>query len=158
MLILFDNPTLTIVSLVAWGIVIALGLIIEVETTELVAIWFSAGAIPALICSAFETPIYVQLLVFAVVSLVLILITRPLVKKFNIKNTIPTNTDKLIGMIGRVVKEVSINEKGTIYVNYLEWAAITKSTRILKVGEDVVIKEIIGNKLSVEPIEEIEIK
>ena len=61
-------------------------------------------------------------------------------------------------MIGRVVKEVSINEKGTIYVNYLEWTAITKSTRILKVGEDVVIKEIIGNKLLVEPIEEIEIK
>lgn len=158
MLILFENPTITIVSLVVWGLVIALGLIIEVETTELVAIWFSAAAIPALICSAFDTPIYIQLLVFAIVSLVLILITRPLVKKFNIKNTIPTNTDKLIGMVGKVVKEISLNEKGTIYVNYLEWTAITKTNRTLKVGEEVVIKEIIGNKLLVEPIEEIEIK
>lgn len=157
-MILFDNVPLSVFSLIFWGVVIVLTLIIEAETTELVAIWFSVGGIPALICAVFETPIYIQILVFSVVSLVLVFLTRPLVKKFNLKNTIPTNADRLIGMVAKVTKEIPVGGKGAVIVAYEEWSAISNISQVIEVEQNVLIKEIVGNKLLVEPIQEIEIK
>lgn len=157
-MLLFDNVPLSVVSIVVWGITIIVTLIVEAETAELVSIWFTVGAISALICAVCETPIYIQALVFSLVSVILIILTRPLVKKFNLKNTIPTNSDKLIGMTGVVTKEIPVDGKGEIKVSYQDWSAISNTKKLIPVGSEVVIKEITGNKLVVEPIEEIEIK
>jgi len=157
-MLLFDNVPLSVISIVIWGLIIIVSLIVEAETAELVAIWFTVGAIPALVCAVFETPIYIQALVFSGVSVILIFLTRPLVKKFNIKNTIPTNSDKLIGMVGVVKREIPVGGKGEIIVSYQTWSAISNTTKVIEEGSEVVIKEIVGNKLVVEPVEEIDIK
>ncbi len=140
-----------------WGAIIILALIAEAQTTELIAIWFGVGAIPSLVCAIFEVPVGLQILIFAVVSVVLVLCTRPLVKKFNQKATIPTNADKMIGMVGKVTKAIEPDGKGEIKVNFQLWTAITKGTKEIEVGSEVVIKEIIGNKLLVEQVEEIKL-
>lgn len=156
--ILFNNPTTSIVLIVVWSVIIIASLIVEAETSELVAIWFGVGAIPALVCAVFETKAYIQLIVFAAVTIILIMATRPLVKKFNQKNTIPTNVDKLIGMIGKVTQDIVPNSRGEVVVNYQTWTAITNQNETITTNEEVTIKEIVGNKLVVEKIKEVEIK
>ncbi len=158
MQILFSNAPLAIITIVFWAVVIILSLIVEFETAELVSIWFGVGAMPALICAIFEVNLGIQIAVFAVVSVFSVLVTRPLVKKFNKKNTIPTNSDRLIGMTGVVVGEIPSEGKGKVKINYQEWSAITNMHTQIPMGTEIVVTEIIGNKLVVEPVKEIEVK
>lgn len=156
--VLFSNPTTSIILIVVWSVIIIASLVVEAETSELVAIWFGVGAIPALVCAIFDTKAYIQLIVFAVVSILLIAATRPLVKRFNQKNTIPTNADKLIGMVGKVSQDIVPNSRGEVVVNFQTWTAITNQSETINKDEEVTIKEIVGNKLVVEKIKEVEIK
>lgn len=153
----FQNPTVSIISIVVWAIIIIISLVLEAETAELIAIWFGVGAIPALVCAIADVDIAIQIIVFAVVTVVLILCTRPLVKKFNQKATIPTNVDKLIGMVGKVTKEIPIDGKGEVKVNYQSWTAITNGSKPIEFGAEIVVKEINGNKLVVELVEEFDV-
>lgn len=145
----------SIIAIVVWGVVIVVSLIAEFNTADLTAIWFCVGAIPSLICAIFEVGIGIQILVFGVLSVILVLATRPLVKKFNKRETIATNVDKIIGMVGKVVKTIEPDEKGEVKVNYQLWTAISSSSVAIEEGSDVVVKEVVGNKLVVEKIEEI---
>lgn len=154
---LFNNTPIAITAIVFWAVVIIVSIIVEVETAELVSIWFGIGAIPSLILAIFEQNIGIQFAVFAVVSVILILLTKPLVKRFNQKNTIPTNSDRLIGMTAKVLKEIPIDGKGLIKIDYQEWSAISKTNTVIPVDTEVVVVEITGNKLVVEPVTEIEV-
>lgn len=145
----------SIVAIVVWGIIIVVSLIAEFETSDLTAIWFGVAALPALICAIFEVGLGIQVLVFGVLSVILVLATRPLVRKFNKRETIATNSDKIIGMIGKVTKCIEPDGKGEVKVNYQTWTAITSGSVSIEEGSDVVIKEIVGNKLVVEKVEEI---
>lgn len=147
--------TMSIIYIVVWGIIIVISLIAEFNSTDLTAIWFGVGAIPALICAIFNVSLAIQVLIFAVVSVALVLCTRPLVKKFNQRETIPTNSDKMIGMVGKVTRNIDPDGKGEVKVNFQLWTAISESETTIEVGSEVVVKEIIGNKLLVEKVGEI---
>ena len=67
-----------------------------------------------------------------------VIATRPLLKKFNNNEDIPTNVDKLIGMIAVVVKPILIDEKGEVKVNYQKWSAICKTGYNLQEGQKVI--------------------
>ena len=58
-------------------------------------------------------------------------------------------------MIGKVTKCIEPDGKGEVKVNYQTWTAITSGSASIEEGSDVVIKEIVGNKLVVEKVEEI---
>ena len=64
-----------------WLGVIVVMAIIEGVTTQMVSIWFVFGALVAFIVSLFGVALPIQLIVFAAVSTVMLVITRPLVKK-----------------------------------------------------------------------------
>lgn len=147
--------TTSIIAIVVWGIIIVVSLVAEFNTTDLTAVWFAVGAIPSLICAVFGVGLAIQLIVFAVLSVILVLATRPLVKKFNKRETIATNADRIIGMIGKVTEEIEPERKGVVKVNYQLWTAISKNNVHIEKNVDVVIVEIEGNKLVVEKIEEI---
>ncbi len=151
------GATKTIV-IILWTIIIVGTIIIELQTSDLVSCWFGLAGIICLILSFCSVDIVIQLVVFAVLSTGLVIATRPLLKKFNNNEDIPTNVDKLIGMIGVVTKEILVGEKGEVKVNYQKWSAVCKTGYSFEEGQKVVIKEIDGNKLVVDIIEEIEIK
>lgn len=158
MVTLFNNNTLAIISIVFWAIVIVLSLIVEAQTSDLVSVWFGVGAIPSLVCAVFEVHISIQILLFAIISGLLVLITRPLVKNFNRKNTIPTNSDRLIGMIATVIEAIPCDGKGKVKIEFQEWSAISATHSLIEAGTQVVVKEIRGNKLVVEIVTDSEIK
>lgn len=148
----------TVVMVVVWIAVVAIGIIVEAQTSELVSIWFAVAGAVAVVCALAGLSIPVQVAVFAGLTLLLVICTRPLVKKLTKNTEVKTNADKLIGMIGTITKGIEPDDRGSVKVEYQEWTAISKNNQPISEGTKVVVKEIIGNKLVVECIKEIEIK
>lgn len=125
----------------------------EAFTSQLVSIWFVFGAISAAITSVFTQSVPVQSAVFLVVSLIALLITRPLVKRFKAKNTVTTtNADRLIGKVGVLLSEIKDTQSvGQVKVEGATWSA---KSDIAPISKDTKVKvlAIEGVKLIVEPI------
>lgn len=151
-----STPQVTM--LIIWIIVVVLGIIIEESTSSLVSIWFSISAGIALVFAIADFSVYIQLAVFAALSLVLIVATRPFVKKMMLNTEVRTNVDKLYGMVGIVKKTIEPDDKGVVKVDFQEWTAISFNNKLIEENTKVVIKGIVGNKLIVDVVEEIEIK
>ena len=64
-----------------WLIALAVLLVIEIITLGLTTIWFAGGALVAFVLALFNVPLLVQITVFLVVSILLLLFTRPVVEK-----------------------------------------------------------------------------
>ncbi len=122
-------------------------LLIELVTVDLVSIWFALGALAALITTFITESILIQTIVFIFVSIIALLVTRPLMKKFKINGFEPTNTDRVIGKVAEVTKEIKPNSYGEVVVFGNEWMAVSKEK--IAVGEKVVIEKIDGAKLIV---------
>ena len=108
---------------IVWSVVIALGLLIEIFTFELVSIWFSAGAIVALILQISGVELVWQLVAFFAISIVCIACTRPLFKRILAKSEGHTNLDVIVGEQYKVIKAITKEENGTIKINGVIWNA-----------------------------------
>lgn len=135
-----------------WAVIFILTLIIELETADLTTIWFCVASLIALICSIFSMNPFYQVIVFVASSFVLILATRPLTKKMMNKEIIHTNTDKLIGMIALVTKQITDGEIGEVKVDNNLWRAISIDGTTIEENEKVIIKSLSGNKVIVSKI------
>ena len=138
---------------IIWLGILAVLLVIEGLTTALTTIWFAGGALAAAITSGFGMGIVAQLLLFFCVSLVLLFFTRPAAMKLMNKNTEKTNVDSLLGKTAVVIQKVSnLEQTGQVRINDIEWMARTSDDNIIiPVGTVVVIKEVHGVRLIVEP-------
>ncbi len=125
----------------------------EASTTQLVSIWFVVGAISAAVTTIFTDSIPIQSAVFLIVSLVALLVTRPLVRKFRKKTKIEsTNADRLIGKTGVVISEIpDRNSVGQVKVLGEIWSAVSDVK--LKKDTNVTVTAIEGVKLIVIPLE-----
>lgn len=138
-----------------WVALIVVFLIIEALTVQLVTIWFAAGAGGALVANMLHAPEWLQWVVFIVVSVVLLLATRPLVKKFVKKRVQPTNADRNVGREGIVIEAIdNIAAKGQVEVSGEVWTARSKDDVSIPEGQQVVIHSIEGVKLIVSAKEE----
>lgn len=137
------------IMLVVWGVFILATVVIELETADLVTIWFTIGGIGALIAALCKVDPLFQLAIFTGISLVLVLTTRPLTKKMMQKDIIKTNADRVVGMIGVVTKEFHANEIGEVKVDNNLWRATNLTDSSFAVGEKVSIEAISGTKLIV---------
>jgi membrane protein implicated in regulation of membrane protease activity len=125
-----------------WLISMVILLIIEGVVPGLVSIWFAAGALVALVVSLLGAPLWLQFTVFLVASLALLVLTRPLAKKYVNARTTPTNADRVIGQ-ECVVKEEIDNLRGTgaVMVDGKVWTA-RMDKRDGKAPEGAVVKAV----------------
>lgn len=144
--------TIQIIMISVWVFVLIATVLLEFESPELISIWFSVGAIVALLMAAFNVHFLWQIGAFVVVSMILILLTRPLSKRFMSREIIKTNVSSLIGQQGTILKEVSLNQRGEVQVQTRIWTAFTTENITILEGDLVRIVDIEGNKLLVEPI------
>lgn len=149
--------TFDIAMVVVWSLIAIAALVIEFETANLVSIWFVAGGIAGIVCALFKVDIWLQIVVFVLVSGVFIIGTRPFVKKISDNQTILTNADRLVGKVAVVTKDIANGEKGEIRVEFQNWVAVAIDNQTFNVGDKVVITEIVGNKMVVTKVEEVEI-
>jgi len=138
-----------------WLILIAIFLVIEIITLGVTTVWFACGAFVAFIVSLFFDNIIAEFIVFLIVSIAMLVFTKPIVvKKFNLKKE-KTNYDRVLGMVGNVMKTISnLDATGKVIVSGQEWTARSVNDTKIEKGSKVLIKEIVGVKLIVEKIEE----
>lgn len=134
-----------------WLIALIAFVVIEIATMGLTTIWFAGGALVALVLAMFNTSIYVQLGAFLVISIILLVGTRPLAVKFFNQKREKTNVDSMIGKQAIVVAEIdNLREEGQVILNGMEWSARAyEEGKIIPTGAVVEVKEIRGVKLMV---------
>ncbi len=135
---------------IVWTIVLIAALIVEGATFALVAIWFAAGALGALIAAGLGTPLVVQLIVFTVLAAVMLIFTRPLLKKLFPNKFIPTNSELEIGKTAVVIEAIdNASGKGRVKLGGVNWAAVSENGEYFAEDEVVVVKEIRSAKVVV---------
>jgi len=143
-------------DMIGWlaAFVILIG--IEAATMALTTIWFAGGAVFAFFAAVLGCSIHVQLVVFLVVSFLLLILTRPLAIRFVNRETVKTNVDGLIGRKAKVIAKIDNNEpSGAAVIDGQEWTARSADDAVtIPVGTHVVIREVRGVKLIVEPVSE----
>ncbi|MBQ7077059.1 MAG: NfeD family protein [Lachnospiraceae bacterium] len=136
---------------ILWLVALIVLLIVEFLTMGLTTIWFAGGALIALIAALCGAPLWLQIVLFIVVSIVLLLVTRPIAMKYWNKDRIKTNAESLIGQTALVTEEIdNLKAKGVVTVNGNEWTARSADNRLISKDAVVIIKEIQGVKLLVE--------
>ncbi len=134
-----------------WLALLVLFIITEIATVQLTTVWFAGGALISMLLAAFGVKsITVQVIVFLAVSIVLLVATRPLVKKHINKKSLPTNADRSIGQSAVVTEEINnLEGKGAAKVNGVEWTARSENGDIIPAGATVTVIRIDGVKLIV---------
>lgn len=134
-----------------WLIVLAVLLVFEAATVGLTTIWFAGGALVASIISWAGGAAYVQWIAFLLVSLILLIFTRPLAVKYMNRGVTRTNVDSLIGKKAVVIQEINnLRQTGQVRINDIEWMARTASDEeIIPEGSVVEIEAVRGVKLIV---------
>lgn len=135
-----------------WLLLFVVLIIIELLTVNLTTIWFAFGSLVSYILSFFVSDIMIQTIIFLVSSIILLIFTRPIVKKFLLNKEVKTNADRLIGKTCVVTKEITRNEIGEVKVAGQYWSA--KANKKIKAGSEAKILSIEGVKLIVKEKEE----
>ena len=131
------------------GAVILFG-VVEALTVGIVSIWFSIGALAALIAAALHAAPWLQITVFLAVSAAALIITRPLIKKKILLRTTPTNTDMLIGEKGTVDETIdNLAGTGSVKISGKIWSAKSENGDTIPSGSTVTAVRIEGVKLIV---------
>ena len=129
--------------------------VIEAVTVNLVTVWFAAGSLAAMVVSFFTDSFLICFAVFVLVSLLLLLLTRPALKKYVDGKTVATNLDRVVGMRGYVTREITQNEPGEVKADGKLWSAVCEEE--LPEGTQVDILRIDGVKLVVRRHKESEV-
>lgn len=133
--------------------------ILEAATTTLVSMWFIGGSLAAMISALCGANIWLQFLLFFAVSALLLVALRPLAKKYLLPRTQATNARGNIGKRAVVTEQIdTLNGKGAVKIDGVEWSARTRSEAPIAVGAVVRITDIVGAKVCVEPVKEEEEK
>ena len=109
---------------IAWIAILIVMLVIEIVTTGLATIWFCGGAAVALAVSAAGGPLWLQILLFAAVSVILLVVTRPIAMKHLNARTVATNADSLVGEEAVVTEPIdNISSTGAVQIHGQLWTA-----------------------------------
>ena len=138
-----------------WLIIFAILIVIELATMGLTTIWFAGGAIIAAICALIGGPVWLQVVLFILVSVVLLFFTRPIAVKYFNKNRFRSNVESMIGKQGIVIGEIdNLQGIGQVRVGSMEWSARSLNGNVIKPGSVVVVENVEGVKLIVREQEE----
>lgn len=124
-------------------------LIIEILSTTFFLMWLGAAALLTALLSIWVEPTWIQWTFFAVSSLVLLVITRPMARRIHDKTVTPSNVDRLVGEKGIVLEAIDpLANTGRVRVHSEEWRARSES-RVVQ-GAQVTILRVEGTTLWVE--------
>ena len=135
-----------------WLIIAGIFFVMEMMTVGFLVFWFGIGALFTALISIFTDSIIIQTAVFVISSTLLLFLTKPLVKKLSHGSKVQTNAYSIIGKTGIVTKQITGTKIGQVKVGSEIWSA--KSSSEIPEGSEVIIKEIDGVKVIVEPVTE----
>ena len=109
---------------VIWVVAAVVLVIVEATTTAFVAIYFGFAALVTAIAAVVGLPVALQLVIFGVVSVGSMVLTRPALRQAAGRTTgIRTGVDAMQGRIGVVVRPIAELEPGQVKVGGETWTA-----------------------------------
>lgn len=138
-------------DVIMWLIALIIFIVIEAVTVTLVSVWFAGGSLVGMLAAALHAPLWLQVVLFLVVSLVLLFYTRPFAMKHFNKDREKTNVSGIIGKQGIVTNEINnLHGEGQVTVGGQEWSARNiVDGEVIPEGSIVTVEEIKGVKLMV---------
>ena len=131
-------------------IIIAIAL--EAATAQLISIWFAGGGLAGLIAHFLHAPFWLQVIAAAVATLILLLATRPLVRRFLRGKETRTNAGRVVGRTAVVTEPIdNVLAKGRVSVLGSDWTARSLDGGAIPAGAQVRVERIEGVKLIVSP-------
>ena len=138
-----------------WLVALIVFAIVEALTMGLASIWFCAGALVALIAGACGAPLWLQLLLFFVVSAACMALVRPIAKRRFAPRRVRTNADRVLDTVAVVTETIdNIAATGAVQAGGIIWTARSESGAVLHSGSRVRVLRIEGVKLFVAPLPE----
>lgn len=141
-------------EVIFWLVLLIICIGIEVATLGLTTIWFAGGALTAIFAAVVGAPIWLQAIIFILVSLVLLFFTRPIAVKYFNKDRVKTNVESMVGRQAIVISEIdNLQGIGQVTVAGQEWSARSADEQVkIAVGAVVAVVAVNGVKLIVRDI------
>ncbi len=136
-----------------WLGLVILFLIAEGATVSLVSLWFAAGAVVAMFAALLGAGAWLQTGLFLVVSGALLLMLRPIVRRYLVPKITPTNVDSLVGATGLVTEAIdNVTASGQVKLGAMEWTARSTTGENISQGTLIRVDRIEGVKVYVTPV------
>ena len=139
---------------IVWTVLMVGFLVVEAACPfHLVSIWFAAGSFVAMIAGYLGAAVWLQILLFLVVSCSLVAMLWPFIKKFLNPKLEKTNIDSVIGSEGVVTAEINNTlSAGQVKLGAMEWTARSTDGEIIEPGTVIRVDRIEGVKAFVSPL------
>ena len=135
---------------IMWLVLLILFLVAEGATAAVTTIWFAIGAIVAMFAAIFGAEIWLQAVLFAVVSVICLLSLRPVLKKYLEPKKVKTNIDAIIGKQGVVLERIdNLNGAGKVKIDGMEWTARSATGETIEKDTVIIVEKIEGVKVFV---------
>lgn len=140
---------------IIWIVIMVIGVLVEVIVSgSLISIWFSFGALFAIVAHNIYANTVLEIVVFLVLSLLMLLAFKPFVVRYLQKDSQPTNLDRYYGHPFRLQKAITAEDPGEIIIEGVTWRVISADNTECRINTLVKIVGIDGNKYVVEKCEE----
>lgn len=139
---------------ILWLALMVVFLVTEAATVTMVSLWFAAGSLAALAASLLHAPVWLQVVLFLVVSALLLAALRPMARKHFTPKLSKTNVDAVVGSRGYVTADIdNVSATGTVKLGAMEWTARSTAGCAIPKGTLVQVDKIEGVKAFVTPVE-----
>lgn len=140
---------------IVWLVLMLVFLIAEGATAAMVSLWFVLGSLAALITSLLGGEVWLQFVVFFLVSAVSLALLRPLTRKFVNPRITSTNVNALPGTKGLVSEAIdNVRGQGQVKLSGVVWTARSSDGQPIPEGALVRVDRIEGVKAFVSPVRE----
>ena len=139
---------------ILWLILMVVFLAAEAATVTMVSLWFAAGALVAMLVSLASGAPWLQITAFLVVSVLLLIALRPMVRKFVTPKLTATNIDSVIGSTGLVTAAIdNVTAAGQVKLGAMYWTARSTTGEPIPEGAMVRVDRIEGVKAFVTAVQ-----
>lgn len=134
-----------------WTVVALIFFILEISTASFFFLWIGAGALITVVVSLFAVPATVEYAVFAVSSVLLVVISRRWAGTISGKSPQIANVDALVGKTGQVTKVYPHAPwQGYAKVGGESWRVETEKESPLQMNEEIKVLSVRSNILVVQ--------
>jgi len=137
------------------GVFLACLVVEAVCPLHLVSVWFAVGALVAMITALLSGPVWLQIMLFLLVSCALLALLLPVVRKYIRPRIVKTNVDAIVGSQGYVTADIrNLEAKGQVKLGAMEWSARSTTGDPIPQGALVRVDRIEGAKVFVTPVQQ----
>lgn len=109
---------------VMWFVFLVLFIWLEASTVTMVSAWFALGSLASMITAFCGGELWLQVAIFFAVSMVFLLLLRPIARRYFTPKIVKTNVDAVVGSQGIVLEDIdNIAATGRVKLGNMEWSA-----------------------------------